>query len=136
VMKHSFVAICLSAFMLSTALAQRNRPVPISRNADSPGREFAIRLTPSSRDGVDQDATLSGMRKKVTSAVANPPSAVTQLPPALTVNTAVLLELHALRLSAVSLCLQLPVKYRMRLPQCAEIFEHEIRLAALAKNKR
>ena len=86
-MKHSFVGICLSALTLSTALAQRNRPVPVLRNADNPGPEFAIRLTLSDRDGVDQedqDATLSGMRKKVTEAVANPFSAVTQLPPTLT----------------------------------------------------
>ena len=32
-MRHSFVAICLSILALSTALAQRNRPVPVPRNA-------------------------------------------------------------------------------------------------------
>jgi hypothetical protein len=74
-MKHSFVGIYLSALTLSTALAQRHRPVPLPRNADPLCPELAIRPTPSNRDGVDQedqDATLSGMRKKVTEAVANP----------------------------------------------------------------
>jgi hypothetical protein len=41
-----------------------------------------------------------------------------------------------MRESAVDLCLQLPAKYRTQLPQCAEIFKHEIRLKALAKEQR
>jgi hypothetical protein len=47
--------------------------------------------------------------------------------------TADLLELHAMCQSAISICLQLPPKYRTHLPQCADIFKHEIRLEALAK---
>jgi hypothetical protein len=58
------------------------------------------------------------------------------IPPTLTVSTAALLELHAMRQNAVDLCLQLPSKYRTRLPECAEIFEHEIRLKQLAKKRQ
>lgn len=134
-MKQSFVAICLSALTLSATLAQRNRPVPLPHDADSPGLEHAIRQTPSNRSVVDRDAT-SGGTKRVTDALADPPATIRQLPPTLTVSTTALLELHALRQSAVTLCLQLPTKYRTQLPQCADIFEHEIRLSALARDKR
>jgi len=67
---------------------------------------------------------------------AEPTSAEKTLPSSMTVRTAALLELHAMRQSAVDLCLQLPAKYRTQLPQCAEIFKHEIRLKALAKEKQ
>jgi len=40
-----------------------------------------------------------------------------------------------MRQNAVDLCLQLPTKYRTRLPECADIFKHEIRLKALAKER-
>lgn len=65
--------------------------------------------------------------------VAEPNSIASKLPATLTVSTAALLELHEMRKSAVDLCLQLPTKYRTRLPECAEIFKHEIRLQGLAK---
>ena len=65
-----------------------------------------------------------------------PSSAAKTIPPTLTVTTAALLELHAMRQNAVDLCLQLPSKYRTRLPQCAKIFEHEIRLKQLAKERQ
>jgi hypothetical protein len=71
---------------------------------------------------------------EVTQVAREPHLADKNLPPTLTVRTAALLELHAMRKSAVALCLELPTKYRTRLPQCAEIFKHEIRLTALAKN--
>ena len=67
---------------------------------------------------------------------ADPTSTEKGLPPSMTVRTAALLELHAMRQSAVDLCLQLPAKYRTQLPQCAEIFKHEIRLKALAQEKQ
>ena len=67
---------------------------------------------------------------------AEPTLAEKTPPPSMTVRTAALLELHAMRQSAVDLCLQLPAKYRTQLPQCAEIFKHEIRLKALAKEKQ
>ena len=66
--------------------------------------------------------------------IADPKPIVSKLPATLTVSTAALLELHAMRKSAVDLCLQLPTKYRTRLPECAEIFKHEIRLQGLAKD--
>lgn len=66
--------------------------------------------------------------------VADPNSIVSKLPATLTVSTAALLELHEMRKSAVDLCIQLPTKYRTRLPECAEIFKHEIRLQGLAKD--
>ncbi len=66
--------------------------------------------------------------------IPDPKPIVSKLPATLTVSTAALLELHAMRKSAVDLCLQLPTKYRTRLPECAEIFKHEIRLQGLAKD--
>lgn len=68
--------------------------------------------------------------------VADPSAVRKSLPATLTVRTAALIELHGMRQSAVDLCLQLPAKYRTKLPQCAEIFRHEIRLKALAKEKQ
>ncbi len=70
------------------------------------------------------------------SKVTDPHSPNQKFPATLTVSTAALLELHGMRQSAVDLCLQLPAKYRTQLPQCAEIFKHEIRLKALAKNHK
>jgi len=80
------------------------------------------------------DSTSGAIKKEVTEVVADRNSVGNNLPPTLTVSTAALLELHAMRKSAVDLCLELPTKYRTRLPECAEIFKHEIRLQGLAKN--
>jgi hypothetical protein len=66
--------------------------------------------------------------------VVDPNAIASKLPATLTVSTAALLELHEMRKSAVDLCIQLPTKYRTRLPECAEIFKHEIRLQGLAKD--
>jgi len=63
-------------------------------------------------------------------------SSETKAPTTLTVRTAALLELHAMRQNAVDLCLQLPAKYRTQLPQCADIFKREIRLEQLAKEQK
>jgi hypothetical protein len=63
-------------------------------------------------------------------------SSETNAPTTLTVRTAALLELHAMRQNAVDLCLQLPAKYRTQLPQCADIFKREIRLEQLAKEPK
>ena len=85
-------------------------------------------------DNFSAENSTSGLSKqKVTEVVADPHSVESNLPPTLTVSTGALLELHAMRKSAVDLCLQLPTKYRTRLPECAEIFKHEIRLQGLAK---
>jgi hypothetical protein len=80
---------------------------------------------------------MSGViKKEATKVEADPSSAVNNQPPMLTVQTAALLELHAMRQSAVGLCIQLPTKYRKHLPQCADIFKREIRLQALAKHSQ
>ena len=86
------------------------------------------------RDNLSGENSTSGaIKQKVTEIVADPNSVVVDLPPTFTVSTAALLELHAMRKSAVDLCIQLPTKYRTRLPECAEIFKNEIRLQGLAK---
>jgi hypothetical protein len=76
-----------------------------------------------------------GSKQGVIRVEAEPASANTPPPATLTVRTSAMLELHEMRQSAVDLCLQLPVKYRTQLPQCADIFKHEIRLKALAKER-
>jgi hypothetical protein len=91
----------------------------------------------SSRDKVGgQDFTACGSPKGVIQVVAAPATAEKTPPTTLTVRTAALLELHAMRQNAVDLCLQLPTRYRTQLPQCADIFRHEIRLKALAKERQ
>jgi hypothetical protein len=89
--------------------------------------------------GVPDNATgnsISGaIKKKITEGVADRSPVDNNLPPTLTVSTAALLELHGMRKSAVDLCIELPSKYRTHLPECAEIFKHEIRLQGLAKNQ-
>jgi hypothetical protein len=122
-MKHCFMAMCFSVLTVSAALAQ---------NSVDPVNYLAY----VHDDATRQDFTSSGMTKEVIEVVASPPAADKNTPPTLTVRTSALLELHEMRESAVNLCLQLPSKYRTRLPQCADIFKHEIRLEALAKNKR
>jgi hypothetical protein len=122
-MKHCFMAMCFSVLTVSTALAQ---------NGAGPANYLAY----VHDDATPQDSTSGGMRKEVIEAAVRPPAADKNMPPTLTVRTSALLELHAMRQSAVNLCLQLPAKYRTRMPQCADIFKHEIRLEALAKNKR
>jgi hypothetical protein len=122
-MKHCFMAMCFSVLTVSMALAQ---------NGVGPVNYVAY----VHDDATRQDSTSGGLTKEAIEAVASPPAAHKNMPPTLTVRTSALLELHEMRESAVNLCLQLPAKYRTRLPQCADIFKHEIRLEALAKNKR
>lgn len=74
--------------------------------------------------------------KQVIQVAAAPAPTDTAPPATLTVKAAALLELHEMRESAVDLCLELPAKYRTQLPQCADIFKHEIRLKALAKQQQ
>ncbi|HEY6303088.1 MAG TPA: hypothetical protein VIX14_08480 [Terriglobales bacterium] len=88
-------------------------------------------------DNVKGEDFMSGViKKEATKVGADPSPTVNNRPPAMTVQTAALLELHAMRQSAVGLCIQLPAKYRKHLPQCADIFKHEIRLQALAKHSQ
>jgi hypothetical protein len=85
-------------------------------------------------DNATGDSTSGAIKKEVTGVVADRNSVGNNLPPTLTVSTAALLELHAMRKNAVDLCIALPTKYRTRLPECADIFKHEIRLQGLSKN--
>ena len=85
--------------------------------------------TPSRERAAGQDFTPCGNTKQIQVVADKAP------PATLTVRTAALLELHEMRQSAVDLCLQLPSKYRTQLPQCADIFKHEIRLNTLAKER-
>lgn len=83
-----------------------------------------------------QELTPCGSSKELVQVVAAPYPADKTPPTTMSVRTAALLELHSMRQSAVDLCLQLPTKYRTQLPQCADIFMHEIRLKALAKERK
>ena len=74
--------------------------------------------------------------KQVIQVAAGPAPTETAPPSTLTVKASALLELHEMRQSAVNLCLELPAKYRTQLPECADIFKHEIRLKALAKQQQ
>jgi hypothetical protein len=115
-MKRCLIALCFSALAMSWALAQDLNYV---------------------YDNVtDQDSKSDVIPKEVTEVVADSQSLANQPPPTMTVRTAALLELHAMRKNAVDLCLELPIKYRTRLPECADIFRHEIRLQALAKDRK
>ena len=150
-MTKCWIAMCFSAFTVSAALAQQVKavailPPPIDVR---PGLEtvkvLQARLNgvPSVNDVADvhdnvtvEDSTAVGIKKEITQVTVNPDSINTTVPAVLTVRTAALLELHEMRQNAVNLCLQLPSKYRTRLPECAEIFKHEIRLEALAKENK
>jgi len=117
-MKRWMMAMGLPALTVSAALAQDAKVTYV-------------------HDGVTgEDAMPSAIQQDFTVVVAEPRLADNGVPPTMTVRTAALLELHAMRKSAVDLCIQLPTKYRTRLPECAEIFKHEIRLQAMAKDKK
>jgi len=107
-------------FDLVTGVGGSGQGIQLAENGEVP------MLTSNSTSGV--------IKEEVPKVVADPYLSDNKLPPTLTVRTAALLELHAMRQSAVDLCLQLPTKYRTHLPQCAEIFKHEIRLETLAKD--
>ena len=118
-MKHCLIAMCFCAIAVNWALAQH--------------LDFAAYV----HDNVtSQDSGSDVIAKKGSEAVLDPQSLPNRLPATMTVRTAALLELHAMRKSAVNLCLQLPTKYRTRLPECADIFKHEIRLQTLAKEQK
>jgi hypothetical protein len=85
-------------------------------------------------NGKDPNSASTVIKEGVIEVVTDPSSVASKLPPTMTVRTAALLELHAMRKSAVDLCIQLPTKYRTRLPECAEIFKGELRLERLAKD--
>jgi hypothetical protein len=140
-MKNCLMAMCFSALTVSMALAQQKNAVSLPPNAaaEGSGLEVTMNFTPDNLNVVDNatrpDSTSGEIKQEVTVVSVDPRSADNNLPRTLTVRTAALLELHAMRQSAVSLCLQLPAKYRTHLPECADIFQHEIRLERLAKHK-
>jgi hypothetical protein len=105
-----------------------------NREKVDPTPSYAVHDVSFHDNVTDQDSTSIVVKKEVTKVVTDPSSIVSKLPATLTVRTAALLELHAMRKSAVDLCIQLPTKYRTHLPECAEIFTDEIRLERLAKD--
>jgi len=137
--KRVFLCVC---FLLAGSL------FAVSASAQTPASDAGYKLTPSGstnysyavhdvavHDNVtDQDSAPTVIKKEGTKVVTDPSLIVSKVPATLTVTTAALLELHAIRKSAVDLCIQLPTKYRTHLPECAEIFKDEIRLERLAKD--
>ncbi len=118
-MKRCLIGMCFSVVIVSAALAQD------------------VSYVAYVHDNVTgQDSRTDVSNKEVTEVAVVPQSGANTLPPTMTVKTTALLELHAMRKSAIELCLQLPTRYRTRLPECADIFKHEIRLQALAKDKK
>lgn len=111
-----------------------NNNGPNNHDALDPTHSYAVSTAAVHDNVAGQNLRPSMTTKEVTTVGADLSSTDHKLPATLTVRTAALLELHAMRQSAVSLCLQLPTRYRTRLPQCAEIFKHEIRLAEIAKH--
>lgn len=109
-----------------TVADSKSGAVPDSSNS-------AVNDLPAHDKIVEQELTPCGGSKEMVQVIATPARAGRTPPTTMTVRTAALLELHSMRQSAVDLCLQLPTKYRTQLPQCADIFMHEIRLKALAK---
>jgi hypothetical protein len=105
-------------------------------SAFNPARSLAVKDVAVHDHVAGQDLALGAITKDVATVGADLSSVDNTFPATLTVRTAALLELHAMRKSAVDLCVQLPTKYRTRQPQCADIFKHEIRLQALAKHRQ
>jgi hypothetical protein len=149
VIKSCLLAVCLSLLSASAAFAQQKTaaPLPLQSAGNDSGLVVTLNLVQDDVDALpavnyvaavhdnirSQDLASSTIKEQMPVAAANSHSVKNNLPPTLTVKTNTLLELHAMRQNAVDLCIQLPTKYRTRLPQCAEIFKHEIRLETFAK---
>ena len=118
-MKLCLIAMCFSIVVVSAALAQDVTYVAYVHD-----------------NVVGHDSRTDVSNKEVAEVATTPQPAANTLPSTMMVKTTALLELHAMRKSAIELCLQLPTRYRTSLPQCADIFKHEIRLQALAKDKK
>jgi plasmid stabilization system protein ParE len=125
-MHRYWLATCFCALAISATAAQDvHQAVHVTYVRDNVA---ASDSAPDAIPGAIKDA----IRNETTGAVVAPTLAGNNLPATMTVSTAALLELHRMRKNAVDLCLQLPARYRTRLPECAEIFKHEIRLQSLA----
>ena len=130
-MKYWFLTICFSTLAVSAALTQQaTTKQPLLNPA---GR---VNYVAYLRDNATNPNSAPAVIKKQPVEASGVPFSVGDPPTTMTVQTSTLLELHGMRNSAVSLCLQLPTKYRTHLPQCADIFKHEIRLEALAKDRK
>lgn len=105
-------------------------------NANDPAPSFAVSDAAVPDNVTGHDSAPGAIQIEVSKVGGDLSPVDSKLPPTMTVKTATLLELHEMRQSAVDLCVQLPTKYRTRLPQCAAIFKHEIRLEALAKHNQ
>jgi hypothetical protein len=117
--KRGLITICFSALAVTAVLAQD------------------VNYVDYVHDNVTgQDSRSDVVAKEVTQVAADPQLVANSVPATMMVRTAALLELHAMRKSAVDLCIQLPTRYRTHLPECADIFKHEIRLQALAKDRK
>lgn len=150
-MKRWFMTICFLTLAVSVALTQQAATVQLS---SKPASESAIQAVSRKsvqnkmnsarpvnyvayvRDNATSPDSAPAVIKKQVAEVSGAPFSAGDLPTTMRVQTSTLLELHGMRNSAVSLCLQLPTKYRTHLPQCADIFKHEIRLEALAKDRK
>jgi len=158
IIKDCSVATCFCILAVSSALAQQIEATPVPPKITSevsanklkskivdPGNNSVIYPAPIYpaayatylSDSVTEQRQASGLTESVVAEIVpDPYSVVDKLPPTITVRTEVLLELHSMRNSAVDLCLQIPKKYRTRLPECADIFSHEIRLQELARKNK
>jgi hypothetical protein len=114
--------------------SEANGMGPDSSTVSEPSSTAVNEASPNDRSAAPSLAPCEST-KQVIRVAAEPASSDTQPPATLTVRASALLELHEMRQSAVDLCLQLPAKYRTQLPQCADIFKHEIRLKALAQKR-
>jgi hypothetical protein len=123
----------LFAIPMSAQTMAKNTP---TKN-DVPQLTLIAQLNPLPSAAVQMDLADNSapppIKPKATELVPNQNPAVTDLPGALTVRTDALLELYRMRKTAVTLCLNLPKKYRNGMPECAQIFKDEIRLQRLAK---
>jgi hypothetical protein len=150
------MTMCFCILALSSGLAQGIEATPllpavIDHGFTSEGGANGLRQIVDTKNAVTYPAIYatyqsdsftekthtSGFAENVIAEIAPDPHAIVdKLPTTITVRTEVLLELHSMWNNAVNLCLKIPTKYRTRLPECADIFSHEIRLQALARNKK
>ena len=145
--KSCFLAVFLATLTVSPVFAREKATaaVPLQSASNDSGPKATVNLlwddsttapapnyVAAVHDPMGPQDPTSEVIKEEISAV-NPHPVKNNLPPTITVKTTTLQELHAMRQSAVDLCIQLPTKYRTHLPQCAEIFKHEIRLETFAK---
>ena len=150
--KRCLTAVSFLAVLSSAAFAQQTETTsrPTKRFDEERSQEDAKRSLPHDLnstgrakyvayvrdDGSRHDPASSVKPRELTEVVADPSSISHEPHPTITVSTVALLELQAMRESALNLCMQLPDKYRRRLPECAEIFTHEIRLQAIAQETK